>query len=92
MVEDTTEVVKGGGYCFVDLLRDPPFSQNKNTGIYMAHGKVNSPKHLKNGEFFFETPPKNCTNMLFFLFFLHIPIDLWVEASENLIFRLKVKI
>ena len=40
--------------------------------------------------FFFETPPKNCTNMLFFLIFLHIPIDLWVEASENWIFRLKV--
>ena len=41
-------------------------------------------------KFCFETPPKNCTNMLFFLFILHIPIDLWVEASENLIFRLKV--
>ena len=49
----------------------------------MAHRKV-------NGDFFFETPPKNCTNMLFSYFFLHIPIDLWVEASENLIFRFKV--
>ena len=46
--------------------------------IYMAHRKVNSPEHLKNGEIFFETPPKDSTNMLFFLFFLHIPIDLWV--------------
>ena len=25
--------------------------------IYMAHRKVNSPKHLTNGKFFFETPP-----------------------------------
>ena len=40
--------------------------------------------------FFFETPPRNCTNMLFFLFFLHVPGDLLLEASENLIFRFKV--
>ena len=51
--------------------------------IYMAQCKVNSPEHQKNGEFFFETPPINCTNMFFFLiFFLHTPIDLWVEAQQ----------
>ena len=55
----------------------------------MAHRKVNGPEHLKSGENFL-TLPKKCTHMLFLLIFLHIPIDLWVEASENLIFRLKV--
>ena len=52
---------------------------------YMAHRKVNSPKHLKNGDIFFETPPNNCMNMLFFLIlFLHILLIHDVEASENI--------
>ena len=37
--------------------------------IYMAHRKVNSPKHLKDGEIFFETPPQNRTKMPFFAIF-----------------------
>ena len=56
----------------------------------MAHRKVNSPEHLKNGEFFLRHPLKIAQICFFSYFFLHIPIDLWVEASENLIFRLKV--
>ena len=53
----------------------------------MAHRKVNSPKHLKNGEFFFETPPQNCMYMLF-SHFLHILIIHDVKASENIKFQL----
>ena len=41
--------------------------------IYMPHRKVSSPEHMKKCESFFDTPPKNCTNMLFCSFFvLHI--------------------
>ena len=54
----------------------------------MAHRKVNSPKHLKNGDIFFETTPNNCMNILFSLIFLHILLIHDVEASENIKFQL----
>ena len=50
----------------------------------MAQRKVNSPKHLKDGEIFFETPPQNRTKMPFFAIFLHIPINHDVKASEKI--------
>ena len=53
----------------------------------MAHRKVNSPKHLNNGDIFL-TPPNNCMNMLFFSFFLHILLIHDAEASENIKFQL----
>ena len=37
--------------------------------IYMAHHKVNSPKHLKGGEIYFWDPPQNRTKMPFFAIF-----------------------
>ena len=51
--------------------------------IYMAHGKVNSTEHLKNGEFFFETPPQNCTNMLFFLIRFTYTSCSWCESFRK---------
>ena len=51
----------------------------------MAHRKVNSPKHLENGEIFFETPPQNRTKMPFFVFF-YIPINNDMEDSEKIKF------
>ena len=50
--------------------------------IYMAHRKVNSPEYLKNGEFFFETPPKNSTNMLFSHFFTYTS-DSWSKSFRK---------
>ena len=40
--------------------------------------------------FFSKNPSKSSKNSFFLFFFLHIPMDLWLEASENLIFRFKV--
>ena len=39
------------------------------------------------GHFFFKDPLKIIQKLVFSYFLLHIPIHLWVEASENLIFR-----
>ena len=49
----------------------------------MAHRKVNSPKHLEKGEIlFWDTPSKAHKNAFLCIFFLHIPINHDVEASE----------
>ena len=50
----------------------------------MAHRKVNSRKHLKDGEIFFETPLKIAQKCLYLQFFLHIPINHDVKASEKI--------
>ena len=62
-------------------------TQNKALYINMAHRKVNSPEHLKNGDIFLEIPSKNFTNVLFVSFFLHILLIHNVKSSENIKFQ-----
>ena len=49
----------------------------------------NSPK-MKQDNSVLKTPSKSSEKLVFFLILLHIPIDLCVEASENLSFRFQV--
>ena len=51
----------------------------------MAYRKVNSPEHLENGGFFFSDAPSQLQKKHYISFFLHIPINNDVEASDKIV-------